>query len=186
MRFCSAVQGRFSSRSSRVRLMMQSSSASRCGRSSERWSWSHRREKSSPADCTAAGLRPRMSEQRKTRASSSSFRRALPTSKRRLWKFMLHPGLLSKSGRFGFIDWTHQWFSGNNNVGGCFRFDPSFTLRRVRGSSRHTLSQKCNVHLKLLVSPFLSDKFRQRQLLPVWTEVFSESERAQSSTFTLT
>lgn len=60
--------------------------------------------------------------------------------------------------RFDFIDWTHRWFSDDNNAGGRFSFAPSFRLMRVkaRDSSRHTLSQKCNVHLKLLVPRFWS------------------------------
>lgn len=73
-------------RARRVRCMVMRSSASRCGLSDERRSWSARREKRSLADSTDAGFRPRKSMQRNAKAFTSSLDREFPMSNRRLWK----------------------------------------------------------------------------------------------------
>lgn len=69
---------------SRPRPMATSSSVSRCGRSSERWSRSCRRRKSSLAE--SVGFGPSRSVHRKPKALTSSAESDLTTSSRRRWK----------------------------------------------------------------------------------------------------
>lgn len=108
MRLVDSEQFRPRSRSRRGRLMILSSSISRSGRCSERWFWSHRREKSSLAVFTS--VRQQRSLQRKTKARTSSCPRSCSTPKRSFWNFIFTQACPWRAAVYSFIHWNRRFF----------------------------------------------------------------------------